>query len=97
MPLRVPVSRTMTGYNEILLSHVRILRRPFSNKFHFMDDNMLYEIAPAVQHCLESEYLKLLVGSSCSLDVNPIENVCGVLGECLVARKHHSTSKGINC
>ncbi|GFU46555.1 transposable element Tcb2 transposase [Trichonephila clavipes] len=82
--LHVVANGTMTGQryiDEVLLPHVRLFRGAVGDKFVFMDDSATCHRALAVKDCLDSEGIQRLVWPARSPDLNPIENLAGMLWE----------------
>ncbi|GFU75568.1 transposable element Tcb1 transposase [Trichonephila clavipes] len=94
--LHVVANGTMTGQryiDEVLLPHVRLFRGAVGDKFVFMDDNPTCHRTLAVQDCLDSEGIQLLVWPARSPDLNLIENVWDALGRQVVGRNYPPTNK----
>ncbi|GFW25328.1 transposable element Tcb2 transposase [Trichonephila clavipes] len=94
--LHVGANGTMTGQRyiyEVLLPHVRLFRGAVGDKFVFMEDNATCHRTLAVQDCLDSEGIQLLVWPARSLDLNPIENVWDALGRQVAGRNYRPTNK----
>ncbi|GFW26321.1 transposable element Tcb2 transposase [Trichonephila clavipes] len=79
--------------DEVLLPHVRLFRGAVGDKFVFMDDNATCHRALAVQDCLDSEGIQLLVWPLRSPDLNPIENVWDALVRQVAGRNYPLTHK----
>ncbi|GFW54398.1 transposable element Tcb2 transposase [Trichonephila clavipes] len=93
--LHVVANGTMTGqryFDEVILPHVRLFRC-VGDKFVFMDDNATCHRTLAVQDCLDSEGIQLLVWPACSPDLKPIENVWDALGRQVAGRNYPPTNK----
>ncbi|GFT34350.1 DDE_3 domain-containing protein [Trichonephila clavipes] len=94
--LHVVANGTMTGQrymDEALLPDVRLFRGAVDDKFVFMDDNATCHRTFAVQDCLDSEGIQLLVWPARSPDLNPIENVWDALGRQVAGRNYPPTNK----
>ncbi|GFS71370.1 transposable element Tc1 transposase [Trichonephila clavipes] len=94
--LHVVANGTLTGQryiDEVLLSHVRLFCGAVGDKFDFMDDNATCHRTLAVQDCLDSEGIQLLVWPARSPDLNPIENVWDALGRKVAGRNYRPTNK----
>ncbi|GFT96418.1 transposable element Tc1 transposase [Trichonephila clavipes] len=94
--LHVVANGSMTGQryiDEVLLPHVRLFRGAVGDKFVFMDDNATCHRTLAVQDCLDSEGIHLLVWPARSPDLNPIENMWNALGRQVAGRKYPPTNK----
>ncbi|GFU02412.1 transposable element Tcb2 transposase [Trichonephila clavipes] len=94
--LHVVANGTMTGQryiDEVLLPHVRLFRGAVGDKLVFMDDNATCHRTLAVQDCLDSEGIQLLVWPARSPDLNPIENVWNALGRHVAGRNYPPTNK----
>ncbi|GFT02673.1 transposable element Tcb2 transposase [Trichonephila clavipes] len=94
--LHVVANGTMTGQryiDEVLLPHVRLFRGAVGDKFVFMDDNATCHQTLAVQDCLDSEGIQLLVGPARSPDLNPIENVWDAFRRQVAGRNYPPTNK----
>ncbi|GFU66082.1 transposable element Tcb1 transposase [Trichonephila clavipes] len=94
--LHVVANGTMTGQryiDEILLLHVRLFRGAVGDKFGFMDDNATCYRTLAVQDCLDSECIQLLVWPERSPDLNHIVNVWDALGSQVALRNYPPTNK----
>ncbi|GFT63669.1 transposable element Tcb2 transposase [Trichonephila clavipes] len=94
--LHVVTNGTMTGQryiDEVLLHRVRLFRGAVGDKFVFMDDNATCPPTLAVQDCLDSEGIQILVWPARSPDLNPIENVWDALGRQVAGRNYPPTNK----
>ncbi|GFS74955.1 transposable element Tc3 transposase [Trichonephila clavipes] len=94
--LHVVANGTMTSQpyiDEVLLAHVRVFRGAVADKFVFIDDNATCYQTLSVQDCLDSEDIQRLVWPARSPDLNPIENVWGVLGRQVAGRNYPPTNK----
>ncbi|GFX31941.1 transposable element Tcb2 transposase [Trichonephila clavipes] len=94
--LHVVANGTMTGQryiDEVLLRHVRLFRGAVGDKFVFMDDNATCHRTLAVQDCLDSEGIQLLVWPARSPDLNHMENVWDALGRQVAGRNYPPTNK----
>ncbi|GFV23218.1 transposable element Tcb2 transposase [Trichonephila clavipes] len=77
----IAVNGTMTGQryiDEVLLPHVRLFRGAVGDKFVFMGDNATCHRTLAVQDCLDSEGIQLLVWPARAPDLTPLK-MCGML------------------
>ncbi|GFT80821.1 transposable element Tcb1 transposase [Trichonephila clavipes] len=92
--LHVVANGTIHRYiDEVLLPHVRLFRGAVGDKFVFMDDNATCHRTLAVQDCLDSEGIQLLVWPARSPDLNPIGNVGDALGRQVAGRNCYPTNK----
>ncbi|GFY31748.1 transposable element Tcb2 transposase [Trichonephila clavipes] len=80
----------MSGHiyrDAILEQHVRLFRGAMGAEFLLMDDSALPHRANIVDECLQSEDITSMDWPAYSLDLNPIERVCDMLGRRIAARQ----------